>query len=192
MKIYLASNSPRRAQLLEQIDISFSRVNASIVEKLQEGESASDYVLRLALQKAQAGFDNSPKDRPVLGADTIVIIDDHILEKPVDQRHAQKMLLQLSQATHQVFTAVAMVNNDLSKTVLVKTEVTFKALSKQEIENYWLTGEPLDKAAGYGIQGIAGKFVTNINGSYSAVVGLPLYETDQLIKQFSQGTENVG
>lgn len=192
MKIYLASNSPRRAQLLEQIDVPFSKVNASIVEQLRKGESASDYVLRLALQKAQAGFENSPKDRPVLGADTIVVIDNHILEKPVDQQHAQKMLLQLSEATHQVFTAVAMVNNELSKTVLVKTEVTFKALSKQEIENYWLTGEPLDKAGGYGIQGIAGKFVTNINGSYSAVVGLPLYETELLIKQFLQGTENVG
>lgn len=192
MNIYLASNSPRRAQLLQQISISFSKINVSIVERRQQGESANDYVLRLALQKAQAGFVNSPKDRPVLGADTIVVIDNHVLEKPVERLHAQKMLQQLSGSTHQVFTAVAMVNKALSKTVLVKTEVTFKALSELEIENYWLTGEPLDKAGGYAIQGIAGKFVTNINGSYSAVVGLPLYETEELIKQFLQGTENVG
>ena len=192
MKIYLASNSPRRAQLLEQINIPFSKVNASIVEQQQLGESATDYVLRLAEQKAQVGFANSQKDRPVLGADTIVVIDNQVLEKPVDKLHARKMMQQLSEVTHQVFTAVAIVNKVLSKTILVKTEVTFKALSELEIENYWLTNEPLDKAGGYAIQGVAGKFVTNINGSYSAVVGLPLYETELLIKQFSQGTENVG
>lgn len=191
MKIYLASNSPRRAELLEQINIPFSKVNASIVEQQLEGETATDYVLRLALQKAQAGFANSPKDRPTLGADTIVVIDNQILEKPLDRLHAKKMLEQLSATTHQVFTAIALVNHALAETVLVKTEVTFKALSELEIENYWLTGEPLDKAGGYGIQGVAGKFVTHINGSYSAVVGLPLYETQRLIQPFLQETKNV-
>jgi len=182
--IYLASNSPRRAELLEQIAVSFSLVKASIEEKIKEGESAEDYVLRLAFEKAQAGFENSERMKPALGADTIVVIDQKILEKPADQGHAKKMLQLLSGRTHQVFTAIALVDSCHSKTCLVKTDVSFKVLSEQEIAEYWLTGEPQDKAAGYGIQGIAGKFVTKISGSYSAVVGLPLYETEQLIKEF--------
>lgn len=182
--IYLASNSPRRAELLKQIAVPFSLVNASIEEKREVGETAENYVLRLALEKAQAGFENSDRTRPVLGADTIVVIDGQILEKPVDQLHAKKMLQLLSGRTHQVFTAIALVSSQCSKTRLVTTDVSFKELSEQEIAEYWLTGEPLDKAAGYGIQGVAGKFVSNINGSYSAVVGLPLYETEQLIKEF--------
>ena len=188
--IYLASNSPRRAELLGQIAVSFSPLNVSIEEKIKVGESADNYVLRLALEKAQAGFAGSDRTRPVLGADTIVVIDSQILEKPVDQLHAKKMLQLLSGRTHQVFTAIALVNSQSAKTQLVKTDVSFKVLSEQEIDEYWLTGEPLDKAAGYAIQGVAGKFVTNIRGSYSAVVGLPLYETEQLIKEF-KGIESV-
>lgn len=182
--IYLASNSPRRAELLQQINIPFSRVNGDIDEIRQQAESPENYVLRLALQKAQTGFQNSRQDLPVLGADTIVVIDQEILEKPRDKEHAKKMLAMLSGRTHQVFTAIALVNDCLLKTQLVKTDVTFKVLNEQDIEQYWLTGEPTDKAAGYGIQGVAGKFVAHIDGSYSAVVGLPLYETDQLIKEF--------
>ena len=188
--IYLASNSPRRAELLEQIAASFSLLKVSIEEKREAGESAENYVLRLALEKAQAGFENSDHTRPVLGADTIVVIDGQILEKPVDQLHAKKMLQLLSGRTHQVFTAIALVDSRTAKAQLVKTDVTFKALSEQEIDDYWLTGEPSDKAAGYAIQGVAGKFVTDIHGSYSAVVGLPLYETAQLIKEF-KGIESV-
>ena len=188
--IYLASNSPRRAELLGQIGVSFSLVNAAVEEKIKAGESAENYVLRLALEKAQAGFANSDRSRLVLGADTIVVIDGQILEKPVDQAHAKKMLQLLSGRTHQVFTAIALVNAQAAKTQLVKTDVSFKVLTEQEIDDYWLTSEPLDKAAGYAIQGVAGKFVTNICGSYSAVVGLPLYETEQLIKEF-KGIESV-
>lgn len=182
--IYLASNSPRRAELLSQIGVTFTRVEASIEEFHQQGESAEQYVCRLSQQKAQAGFQNSRQDRPVLGADTIVVFANNILEKPRDKAHAREMLLMLSGATHQVFTAVTLVNNHHQKHVLVKTDVTFKTLTDQEISDYWHTDEPLDKAGGYGIQGIGGKFVTHINGSYSAVVGLPLYETDTLIKDF--------
>lgn len=182
--IYLASNSPRRAQLLKQIGIGFTVLSTSVEEQVKEHESPENYVLRLALEKAADGFVNSAKDRPVLGADTIVVIDRQILEKPCDQAHAQKMLQLLSGRTHQVFTAIALVDGASSKTQLVKTDVSFKALSDQEIAEYWLTGEPLDKAGGYAIQGLAGKFITNISGSYSAVVGLPLYETDLLIKDF--------
>jgi septum formation protein len=184
--IYLASNSPRRAELLTQIGVSFVRVNANIEECLQEGESAVQYVSRLSIQKAQAGFLNSHQNRPVLGADTIVVIGDDILEKPRNQEHAREMMLMLSGKTHQVFTAIALVNHNKEKQILVKTSVSFKVLTEQDINDYWKTGEPLDKAGGYGIQGVGGKFVTHINGSYSAVVGLPLYETDELIKNFIQ------
>jgi len=188
--IYLASHSPRRAELLKQIGVPFSLVNASIEEKVKAGESAEEYVSRLAVEKAQAGFENSDRIKPVLGADTIVVIDQQILEKPADQHDAKKMLQLLSGRTHQVFTAIALVDSQSVKTQRVKTDVSFKVLAAQEIDEYWLTGEPLDKAAGYAIQGIAGKFVTNICGSYSAVVGLPLYETEQLIKEF-KGIESV-
>ncbi|WP_028863371.1 Maf family protein [Psychromonas aquimarina] len=189
--VYLASNSPRRSELLTQIGVSFTQVKASIEEKINPGETAVRYVERLALQKAQAGFVNSPKDRPVLGADTIVVIDQHILEKPRNESHAREMMQLLSGRKHQVFTAVALVDNLRSQHVLVKTDVCFKVLSDNEIGDYWLTGEPLDKAGGYGIQGVGGKFVTAIEGSYSAVVGLPLYETDQLIKAFLQAPQNA-
>lgn len=188
--IYLASNSPRRAELLKQIAMPFALVKASIDEKRNEDELPESYVLRLALEKAQAGFEYSDHTRPVLGADTIVVIDQKILEKPVDRENAKKMLQLLSGRTHQVYTAVALFDGRFSRTKLVKTDVSFKVLTEQEIDEYWLTGEPLDKAAGYAIQGLAGKFVTNICGSYSAVVGLPLYETAQLIKEF-EGMESV-
>lgn len=182
--IYLASSSPRRRELLSQIGVSFDLVSAEIEEKPELGESAQEYVLRLALQKAQAGFANSNREKPVLGADTIVTIDQKILEKPRDKNHAKEMLQLLSGRVHQVLTAVALWQDGYSKSVLVKTEVSFKKLSEQEISDYWLSGEPLDKAAGYAIQGIAGKFITNISGSYSAVVGLPLFETAELISEF--------
>ncbi|MFT6926281.1 MAG: septum formation protein [Psychromonas sp.] len=188
--IYLASSSPRRSELLSQIAVSFNQVKADIEEKPQTGESAQDYVLRLALQKAQAGFKNSHKDRPVLGADTIIVIDQQILEKPRDKNHARKMLQLLSGRVHQVFTAVALVQGVDTKSILVKTEVSFKTLSEQEISDYWQTGEPLDKAAGYAIQGVAGKFITHISGSYSGVVGLPLFETAELISEFMQEIGN--
>jgi septum formation protein len=190
VSIYLASSSPRRRELLNQIGVSFDLVKAAIEEKPEMGESAQDYVLRLALQKAQAGFKNSNKDRPVLGADTIIVIDQKILEKPRDKRHARKMLQLLSGRVHQVFTAVALVQGVVTKNTLVKTEVSFKKLSEQEISDYWLSGEPIDKAAGYAIQGTAGKFINNISGSYSGVVGLPLFETAELIREFVEEVNN--
>ena len=183
--IHLASNSPRRQELLQQIGVSFTHVQAEIEEKVQVGENAEHYVKRLALAKAHAGFANSNQDKPVLGADTIVVSGQHIFEKPLNQEHAKQMLRLLSGRTHQVLTAIALIDGIQSKTSLVRTAVSFKTLTDQEIDDYWLSGEPQDKAAGYGIQGIAGKFVTNISGSYSAVVGLPLYETAELIKKFN-------
>ncbi len=182
--IYLASTSPRRRELLSQIGVSFDLVPAVIEEIPQPGESAQDYVVRLARQKAQTGFANSKQEKPALGADTIVTIDQKILEKPKDQEHAKEMLELLSGRVHQVLTAVTLWQDGYSKSVLVKTEVSFKKLSEQEISDYWQSGEPVDKAAGYAIQGIAGKFITNISGSYTGVVGLPLFETAELIETF--------
>jgi septum formation protein len=120
----------------------------------------------------------------VIGSDTIVVCDDVVLEKPDDLAHAKQMLLMLSGRAHQVMTAVTVATKENQETVVVSTDVWFKTLSEQEVEQYWQTGEPCDKAGSYGIQGIGGRFVTRIEGSYYAVVGLPLYETDQLLQKF--------
>jgi len=184
--IYLASTSARRAELLTQIGITFSLVDGTIDEVKKDAESPEHYVRRLAREKAQCGFKNSDGKKPVLGADTLIVFKNKIFEKPKDRADAKTMLRLLSANTHQVFTAISVVCGLTEKTELIKTEVTFKALTDLEIDDYWLTKEPLGKAAGYAIQGIAGKFVTKINGSYSAVVGLPLYETEQLLNEFEE------
>jgi len=178
-QFFLASNSPRRGELLSQINVQFERISAPIDEMKQASETSEEYVQRLALEKALAGG-------LILGADTIVVCEQVVMEKPLDKQHAQQMMTLLSGNTHQVLTAVALVTEQKQAVKLVVTEVTFKSLTKQEISDYWETGEPQDKAGGYGIQGIAGQFVTHISGSYSAVVGLPLYETAQLIKRFKE------
>jgi septum formation protein len=121
---------------------------------------------------------------PVLGADTIVVLDEQVLEKPRDQQDAERMLMALSGRQHQVMTAVAVAGAAGVSVSLVTTDVTFRVLSANEITEYWHTGEPADKAGSYGIQGLAGKFVSRIEGSYTAVVGLPLLETDLLLQQY--------
>lgn len=191
MKLLLASSSPRRGELLSQINVEYERISVNVDEIKEENESAKDYVQRLALQKAQAGWEKSNKeslfldvDVMVLGADTIVVCGGRVMEKPKNKLDAKQMMMLLSASTHQVFTAIALVNKQNKVVTLVETDVTFKTLSEQEISDYWDTGEPQDKAGGYGIQGIAGQFVTHISGSYSAVVGLPLHETAELIKSF--------
>jgi septum formation protein len=190
--IYLASNSPRRAELLKQIAIPFTRISGDVEELLEVGESATDYVQRLALQKAQQGLYNVVKNKlesaPVLGSDTIVVLGQHIFEKPKDQNEARNMMLMLSGNTHHVYTAIALVSSEEIKTALVTSKVTFKKLSENEISDYWETGEPKGKAGGYGIQGEAGKFITHLEGSYSAVMGLPLFETSELITHFKEKT----
>lgn len=122
--------------------------------------------------------------RPVLGADTIVVVDEKVLEKPQDYRDFQQMLRALSGRQHQVMTSVTVAMGEQYKTQTVVTDVWFKALTEQEIDDYWHTGEPCDKAGGYGIQGIGGRFVSRIEGSFHAVMGLPLLETDELLKEF--------
>jgi septum formation protein len=181
--LILASGSPRRKELLTQLGFQFSILKTDVEESQQQGETPFEYVSRLSLDKAMAAVELQPES-VVLGSDTIVVCDDKVLEKPDDLAHAKQMLLMLSGREHQVMTAVTVANKEIQETVVVSTDVWFKTLSEQEIERYWQTGEPCDKAGSYGIQGIGGRFVTRIEGSYYAVVGLPLFETDQLLHKF--------
>ncbi|MBP8065029.1 MAG: septum formation inhibitor Maf [Aeromonadaceae bacterium] len=183
-RLYLASASPRRRELLTQLNYPFAVLSINVPEQQVSGESAEAYVERLAADKARAGWHACGGTLPVLGADTIVVLDGHVLEKPRDQADAERMLAALSGRTHQVMTAVAVAAESGICVTRVTTEVTFRALSADEIVEYWHTGEPADKAGSYGIQGIAGKFVSRIVGSYTAVVGLPLLETDLLLQQY--------
>ncbi|SJN59581.1 Maf-like protein YhdE [Vibrio ruber DSM 16370] len=183
--LYLASASPRRKELLTQLGYSFNIILPEVAEEHQAHESAQAYVSRLSREKAIAGLHMvTSEDAVVLGADTIVVVDQHILEKPQCFTHARQMLSQLSGRNHQVMTAVTVTDARQTHTIVVTTDVWFKPLSDNEIERYWQSGEPCDKAGSYGIQGLGGKFVTRIEGSYFAVVGLPLFETDQLLHKF--------
>ena len=187
--LYLASQSPRRRELLQQIGVSFQVVDAVVTEVPHGNEIPSEYVQRLAQEKAKAGLANLKRlqweDRPVLGADTIVVINNEILEKPRDSEHAAAMLSKLSGATHQVMTAVAMITDDRQQIKLSVTDVVFRPLSDSEIDSYWQTREPYDKAGGYAIQGLGAVFVQQIRGSYTGVVGLPIEQTILLLREFS-------
>jgi len=186
MKIYLASASPRRRQLLEQIRIECEQIHADIDETPLENESAADYVQRLALEKTRiVALKLEMPILPILGADTAVICEEQILGKPQDFSHAFEMLKHLSNKTHQVMTAIALYSptKNTFQTALQITEVSFDQLSDQQINAYIATNEPFDKAGGYGIQGFAATFIKEIRGSYSGVMGLPLFETSELLKK---------
>lgn len=178
----LASASPRRRELLAMLDHDFTVLPVDILEVPQDHESAEDYVQRLAREKATAGLSRSGADA-ALGSDTVVVCDGQILEKPQDKAHYIAMMQMLSNREHEVLTAVAVATGGGLWQQLVRTKVNFRALSASDIEQYWQTGEPNDKAGGYGIQGRAGRFVKGIQGSYTAVVGLPLCETEALLQQ---------
>jgi septum formation protein len=187
----LASASPRRRELLQQIGCRFYVSPEDIDESVVAGESAEAYVSRMALQKARAGWlrqrDGCSVGNaalPVLGADTSVVVDGEVLGKPRDQEHAVSMLLQLSANDHRVLSSVAMVNGETEYTLLSDTRVRFRELTRAECEQYWHTGEPCDKAGAYAIQGFGAVFVEYMSGSYSGVVGLPLAETCKLLKMF--------
>ncbi|MGF1804838.1 Maf-like protein [Aliivibrio sifiae] len=187
-QVFLASGSPRRKELLAQLGYQFEILSVDVEEVHQVHETPLIYVERLSQDKAQAGVKAieqiENKNVPVLGSDTIVVIDGVILEKPKDFEDAKRMLLALSGRQHQVMTAVTLATPDTTRTKTVITQVWFRTLSIQEIEQYWESGEPCDKAGSYGIQGSGGRFVSRIDGSYHAVMGLPLMETDQLLHQF--------
>ncbi|WP_262359071.1 Maf family protein [Vibrio mimicus] len=184
LKLVLASGSPRRRELLAQMGYQFEVVVPNVEEMRGAAESPAQYVERLSRDKALAGSTMVDADAVVIGSDTIVVKDQEVLEKPCDFADAKRMLLKLSGSQHQVMTAVSVTQGGIAHSVVVTTEVWFKTLSDQEIEEYWQSGEPCDKAGSYGIQGLGGRFVTRIEGSYHAVVGLPLYETDQLLHKF--------
>lgn len=185
--LYLASGSPRRRELLTQIGVPFLTQIAPIDENALPGESPLAYVERLALAKGHAGLAAlaDSDGAVVLGADTAVVLDGHILGKPRDRADALATLQALSGRSHQVLTAVALVSRERQAARVVISQVTFRPLSQAEIEAYWASGEPQDKAGSYGIQGLAAVFVSQLQGSYSAVVGLPLCETAALLAEFA-------
>jgi len=180
-RITLASSSPRRRELLDQIQVSYEVFPVNIDESYRQGEPPEQFVKRLALEKAQAAYEKIP-DRPALGSDTIVVLGQQILGKPENRQMAIEMLAMLSGCKHQVMTAVCICSANFRQCVLSTSEVEFTELNLQQIEEYWLTGEPADKAGAYGIQGQAAKFIKNIRGSYSGIMGLPLFETAELLK----------
>ena len=182
--LILASQSPRRAELLNQIGVAFSQYSVDINETVHNDEVPEDYVQRMAREKSSVGFERNGSNQMVLGADTIVVANNTILGKPKNETDSQRMLSLLSGTTHQVFTAVSVTSPKQQKTILIETQVCFGALSTLQMQNYWQTGEPQDKAGSYGIQGLGGQFVKHINGSYSAVVGLPLFQTRMLLIEF--------
>ena len=180
--LILASASPRRAELLATIGVPFSVQPADVDETPGSSETAYDYVERLAREKALAVAQTNPTQL-VLGSDTSVVLNGAILGKPVSTADAEATLARLSGRTHQVMTAVALVQDGQCQSVVSVTNVTFRELADEEIRAYVSSGEPMDKAGSYGIQGRGGVFVSQLQGSYSAVVGLPLQETAGLLAQ---------
>ncbi|TBU89492.1 Maf family protein [Phytopseudomonas dryadis] len=185
--LYLASASPRRSELLTQIGVPFVTRVAAIDETPLADEAPHAYVERLALAKAGAVLATLPAGDAgvVLGADTAVVLDGRILGKPVDRDDALATLQALSGREHQVLSAVALATAQRRAVRVVTTRVRFKTLSPAQIEAYWASGEACDKAGSYGIQGLAAVFVSQLQGSYSAVVGLPLCETAELLAEFA-------
>ena len=188
--VYLASRSPRRVELLKQIGIDCEILPADIDETALPNESPTGYVVRLAKQKAQAclsKLNNRQPLVPVLAADTTVALGGLILGKPLDNQDAKAMLGQLSGSQHEVHTAVAIAFADTIKVELSTTVVEMMMLTEAQIEAYIATGEHRDKAGSYGIQGMAGAWIKRIEGSYSGVMGLPIYETSVLLRKHGIG-----
>jgi len=182
--LILASASPRRAQLLQQIGVSFKVLPADIDERHHLRESPVDYVTRMAVEKARTVAAKHPLGVPILGADTTVVLGSEIFGKPRDFHDARAMLQALSGNSHQVLTAVAVDDGQTSSAIIAKTEVTFRHIREHEYLNYWQSGEPRGKAGAYAIQGYGAVFVENLKGSYSGVVGLPIAQTCMLLEQF--------
>ena len=181
--LVLASASPRRRELLTQIGVAHRVARVGLDESRRRGEAPADYELRLAREKAEAGWKllADRQHEVVLAADAAVVLGDDILGKPRDRTEAVAMLLQLSGRTHQVLTAVAVRDTRGIASQLSESLVTFRPISRDEAEQYWATGEAQDKAGAYAIQGRAAVFIERIEGSYSGVMGLPLFETARLL-----------
>jgi septum formation protein len=186
VQIILASASPRRKELLDQIKVTYKVHSVDLDETPLANEMPLDYVQRLAAEKSALCKAQLNTETPVLAADTAVILGDLIMGKPRDQADALAMLAQLSGKTHLVYSAISLRGREHGQALSI-TEVTFRHLTEGEILDYWYSGEPLDKAGSYAIQGMGGVFVESIKGSFSGVVGLPLFETAQLLAK--QGIE---
>lgn len=188
-RIILASSSPRRKELLEQVGLKFEIFIPDIDESVCIGESADHYVQRLAEQKAQAILAQFP-DAIVIAADTSLVLDHKIIGKPESKQHAFEIWTALSDRQHDVLSGVCVLSSECDpntiQSMVVRTKVYFQKLSQLDMEQYWATGEPIGKAGAYAIQGYAAQFIPRIEGSYSNVVGLPLYETLQLLKNIDQ------
>lgn len=183
-QLYLASRSPRRAQFLRQLGLRFETLAADVPEQPAPGQLPADYALATALAKARAAAALAPLALPVLGADTDVSIDGEILGKPRDRADALDMLARLAGRTHEVCSAVVVIAGARMESALTVTRVSFGAIDAAQAAAYWASGEPADKAGAYAIQGHAARWVKSIEGSYSGVVGLPLYETCELLQRF--------
>lgn len=192
-QIYLASRSPRRRTLIDQLGIRYRTLDVDVDEQPAEGEQAADYVKRLAVEKASYGWDQvSAEDKPVLGADTCIVFNNRIIGKVDSREQSIALMSQMSGNSHQVLTGIALVGRVLEggqsrikQAVRVNaSKISFRPLSKDECESYWDTGEPEGKAGGYAIQGLAAAFIKKIEGSYSGVMGLPLCELTELLSEF--------
>jgi len=185
-QIYLASQSPRRRALLDQIALHYQVLGIQVHEVVRADESPADYVQRVALDKARAGWRHEDRsaNRPVLGADTEVVVDDAVLGKPQGREQGLAMLRRLSGRSHRVLSAVALVEGARERVALSVSEVTFRRLTEPELCAYWDSGEPADKAGAYAIQGLGAVFVARLAGSFSGVMGLPLFETARLLRDF--------
>ena len=190
--LLLASASPRRSDLLQQMGVNFTVLAVDIDESRHGDEPPLEFVSRLAVEKAGAGFSRQQGQLPSLGADTIVVCNGQIFGKPRDREDAEYMLLALSGNVHSVYTAVAVDNGQRCSLKVSETLVYFRTITPEECLIYWQTGEPRGKAGAYAIQGRAGIFVEKLEGSYSGVVGLPLAETEQLLAEFSVPCWNSG
>jgi septum formation protein len=187
MALILASASPRRAELLRNAAIPFRVQPAHVPEEAAANEKPADYARRLARDKARAVFASHP-DSAVLGADTVVVVDQHLLEKPNGKTDATRMLRLLSGRTHQVITGVCLLASDFKQTEAEITQVVFSPLSEEEIADYVASGEPMDKAGAYAIQGIASRWVERIEGCYFNVVGLPVPRVYRMLRTAETAT----
>lgn len=183
---WLASGSPRRRELLDQLGYRFATLTSAVDESPRRGEGAAALARRLARAKAAAGWAAAParRRRPALGADTVVVLGGELLGKPADRADGERMLAALAGKEHEVLTAVAVTDGGVMRVGLSCSRVRMRRIPRAEIRAYWETGEPRDKAGGYAVQGFAAAFITRIEGSYSGIMGLPLCETAALLARF--------
>ncbi|MDH5544634.1 MAG: Maf family nucleotide pyrophosphatase [Gammaproteobacteria bacterium] len=185
--LILASKSPRRVELLQQLGLKAHIISIDVDECVLPQEKPDEYVLRVSKEKARAGWEIlSPEIRhlPVLAADTAVVLDEAILGKPTDYVDARRMWRMLSGVQHDVLSAVVVTQENKTECICQRSQVRMRDISEAEMQAYWNTGEPCDKAGAYGIQGIGALFIEHITGSYSGIMGLPLFETAQILKGF--------